>query len=332
MKTDNICIVKCGSHTPVGTSAKMSAKIIKAGIVRFLSHPRCTNGDGKPIIMGLASYLDESLMGTERMTALLRACLDEIFQDMDKSKIPVIIGAPEKRPGFTEKESAQLQKSFKELNPDLILKGHASSIVAIEQACRLLASDAEFCIAGGVESYCCRSTLAWLDINERLKTSQNSFGFVPGEAAGALLITTTSKARQYNLPILAEITAIATADEEHTMDKDTVCTGKALSKAMHDVLKHLPSGTKADQIFCDLNGERYRTDEYGFAYLKNKQYFDKPDCLTAPSGHWGDIGAASSPNLINLAIRSGAKDSYKLIWSSSDTGTRGAVLIKTTGG
>ena len=322
-----ICVAGCAASTPIGTTAKMSALMFKADVVRILSHPACQDGDGKPVVMGLASYLKESLIGNDRINALLEPTIEEIGQLSDNIKleeIAMFIGTPEPRPGFDKNSLKEIKKEFNKFDIQLLPNGHASSIVAIEKAGEHLLNGTMFCLAGGVDSYCNPLTLAWLHANERLKLSGTRFGFIPGEAAGLLLLVKASNAKQQNLPILADILATAIEDENNTK--------KALSKAMTKVLEHLPDDNKVSQTFCDLNGEQQRSDEYAHAYMNNKKYFSANNDIAAPSDCWGDIGAATGANLVNLAIESCKKGSYALILTSSDSGKRSALLLKITGG
>ncbi len=335
-----ICIVRCAAATPVGTTARMSGLMVLADIVRFLSHPECKDADGRPVILGLASYLDELYTGTDRMILLLESALAEMRQffhenlpEVLEHNLPVFLGTPEIRPGFDKYAIKQIKERLNESNMHVLPQGHASGIMAIEKAGDYLKSEGAFCLAGGVDSYCNPVTLAWLNAQDRLKLSGNRFGFIPGEASGLLFLTTKSTARQYNLPILATIVATATENEENTITKDKISKGRALSRAMAEVLEFLPRDQKISRIFCDLNGEQYRSDEYGYACLNNGKYFNfDKDNLTVPSASWGDIGAATSPNLINLAITSIKHDSYNLVWTSSDSGKRSTLLLKIHGG
>lgn len=353
MKPDKtICIVKCGAATPVGTSAAMSAEMVRAEIIRLMSHPLAEDDKGNPVIMGIASYIDDTTSSSlERIEALLASALDEILQfltkiDIKNSTIETFLGLAEETACFNKKDMdlicSMACKVFEKNNinyssPQLLPFAHSSGLTGLEQACvKLMNGEAEFCIAGGVDSCFDPARISLLESKNRLKTPDNSFGFIPGEAAGFVLVTTIQKAKHYKLPILADIVAISTTNEENTIDKDTVCTGEGLTKAMDEVLQHISPEYQVNQIFCDLNGERYRSDEYGFAYLKNRKYFNSPDDFIAPSNHWGDIGAATAPNLINLAIEAGqkkySKGPYNLVWTSSDAGERSALLLKLQGG
>ncbi len=341
MKTENsICIVKCGASTPIGTTAKMSGEMASVNMTRLLTHPLYKDRDDNPIILSLASYIDRANTVSERFKELLAYALPDVLARINVQDPSVFIGVPEPRSGLTDNDIDDVRLFTREIlennnitssDMQILPFGHCSALMGMEQACKELSQGRKFCIAGGIESYFAFETLTWLSARNRLKTRSNKFGFTPGEAAGFVLLTTEKTAEQNNIPVLAELVAVSTCTEKHTIDKDTVCQGRGLSKAMAAVLQSLPENSRIDHIFCDLNGERYRTDEYGFAYLNNKKYFNRASSVTAPAHLWGDIGAAAGPNLINLAIMSGEKQSYNLIWTSSDSGKRSALLLKITG-
>ena len=80
-----------------------------------------------------------------------------------------------------------------------------------------------------------------------------------------------------------------------------------------------------------LRGEPYRADEYGFAVTRTREHFVSPADFTAPADCWGDVGAASVPLSLGLALAAFAKGYSRgdtgLVWASSDTGERGAALV-----
>ena len=49
-------------------------------------------------------------------------------------------------------------------------------------------------------------------------------------------------------------------------------------------------------FYCDMNGEPYRADEYGFACLSYQGVSSSPASdFIAPADCWGDVSAASAP-------------------------------------
>ena len=64
-----------------------------------------------------------------------------------------------------------------------------------------------------------------------------------------------------------------------------------------------PPDERINDIYCDINGERYRSEEWGFVCLRLSQYFDNPTAYRSPAECWGDMGAASGPLFAMLACR-----------------------------
>jgi len=87
-------------------------------------------------------------------------------------------------------------------------------------------------------------------------------------------------------------------------------------------------------VFCDMNGEPYRADEYGFACLRTGEAFASASEFVAPADCLGDVSAASVPlgiMLSSIAVRKRyARGPYALVWASSEGGDRGAALLDGT--
>jgi 3-oxoacyl-[acyl-carrier-protein] synthase-1 len=96
-----------------------------------------------------------------------------------------------------------------------------------------------------------------------------------------------------------------------------------------------PNEFRVDNILCDMNGEPYRAEEYAFASLRTDSYFADSSHFIAPADCWGDVGAASGPLLVGLAVEGHAKGylagSRTLVWTSSEGGDRAAAIIGLAG-
>ena len=134
--------------------------------------------------------------------------------------------------------------------------------------------------------------------------------------------------------------AVATAHERNQIKTKTVCVGHGLSQAVREVMKALPGEDwRIDHTICDLNGEPYRADEFGFMITRFSERFVKATDFLAPADCWGDVGAASGPLFVMLVAaahsRGYAKGLHTLIWTSSEGGERAAGIMRTeplTGG
>lgn len=100
---------------------------------------------------------------------------------------------------------------------------------------------------------------------------------------------------------------------------------------VREAMLSLDPSKQVDEVYCDINGERYRTEEWGFALLRTADRMGTTAYTTAV-GEWGDVGAASGALLMILAVqawqRGYARGESSLVWSSSDGGLRAATVLQ----
>ena len=181
---------------------------------------------------------------------------------------------------------------------------------------------------GGVDSYINTELLFDLTLKNRIHSSSIKHGFVPGEAAGFFLITTAKRAEKSKMPILGRIKAVGSTMEEKTFLTGKTCLGQGLSKAVSNVLKKIPKETVIDKVYCDLNGERFRTEEYNYLLSRNSNLISDPGSYITTSRSYGDIGAATLASLINLAVHHNEEQTTGLFFTGSDSGIRSAAIIE----
>jgi 3-oxoacyl-[acyl-carrier-protein] synthase-1 len=256
--------------------------------------------------------------------------------------LPLIVGLPPSRPGRPVDLDSELAQRFtSRLGGGTTLTavrtiptGHASGLAALEQAWRLIRSkEIELCLVGGVDSYDHPDTYEWLDEFEQLHSNSNTWGFIPGQAAGFVLLSSSDFADKHKLPNLGEVVQVALTREENLIKTDAVCLGEGLSSAVRQVCGALPADQRPiHQTYCDLNGERYRAAEFGYTLTRTGDSFADAGEYTAPADCWGDVGAASVPLFIGLAVAAGQKDyaigPNTLIWASSESGERAAAVLR----
>ena len=207
----------------------------------------------------------------------------------------------------------------------------------MQAACSKIVEGAfDACVIAGVDSYSAPETLEWLEKSDRLHGAgklNNPWGFVPGEAAGASLLVSADTAERLNLEPLARILSVGTGFEAHRIGTETVCTGEGLTEAFREGLAGLPQDAKVTDVFCDMNGEPYRANEFGFAALRTGQLFVSPSDFVSPADCCGDVSAASVPVGVALStiasLKAYAKGPFAFLWASSDTGERGGALLRT---
>lgn len=341
-----IFIIATGASTPVGRDSASSAAAVRAGVSGFTEHPFLKDSAGEPMRVALAPWLDIGLTGVERLEALLFPAVDEALLPIIEGaqngvpRIALALGLPDARPGLVNDVATAFNEAIRAkyghlfsavaLFPD----GHAAGLLALDAAARKLTQGAfDACIVAGVDSYIDRETLEWLEENEQLHGAgilNNAWGFIPGEGAGALLIMRRDGSRTRHLTPLARVLDVGTALEANKIKTDTVCIGEGLTQALRGALASLPAGLKVTDVYCDLNGEPYRADEYGFSALRTKESFESASDFVSPADCWGDVSAAGAPLHVMLAVTAGLKQysngKLACIWASSEGGERAAVV------
>jgi 3-oxoacyl-[acyl-carrier-protein] synthase-1 len=136
------------------------------------------------------------------------------------------------------------------------------------------------------------------------------------------------------LASLARVQNIAIGREANLIKSSDLCFGVGLTNVVESVVAGLPTaGATIDAVICDINGERYRGEEWGFVCVRLSQYFDDPTGYDSPAACWGDMGAASAPLFAMLACRAAARGYAKgprtLVWAGSEGGLRGAAVLET---
>lgn len=162
-----LCIVGIGAYTPIGLNAPAAVAAARAGITNFNEHPYMTDRKGDPFILAIVPTLNSGIKEAERYVHLALPAMKEALSplaepDRRAGKIHIKIGVPEKRPGFPEDLQVRLVEAVNTLSTEsylmgkteIIAKGHAAGLMALESANRLIINrSCEFCLAGGVESY-----------------------------------------------------------------------------------------------------------------------------------------------------------------------------------
>ncbi|MDH5326157.1 MAG: hypothetical protein OEZ68_16350 [Gammaproteobacteria bacterium] len=343
--SEPIHIIAYGARTPLGLDAASSCAAVSANITRFEEHPFIVDRIGEPVLLAQDHILEPDLPNLERFKQLAKSALDELFEQLEPiqakvQSVPVYLGLPEPRPGWNPENAqavclalAQEDYAFTLEKIKPVSKGHAAGLCALQKACdELHSGKAHVCIVAGVDSYINIDTLGWLDDNKQLATSYHRGAFFPGEGAGAFAIAPESVVKRLNLNSLATIQYPSIAIEQNLIKTDSVCTGDGLTESIRNTVSTLNSiNAMVEGIICDINGERYRGEEWGFTLLRLAESFVDPTDYEIPASCWGDMGAASAPLFVILAVvaglQSSAKGNHYLIWNSSEAGTRAATLL-----
>jgi 3-oxoacyl-[acyl-carrier-protein] synthase-1 len=195
----------------------------------------------------------------------------------------------------------------------------------------------EGCIVGGVDSY-----VNWYDFKRfsaayRLKCEEVSQGFIPGEGAAFVMVTSRTLAPK-RVTSLGEILGIGWANEDAgvTAISDSHPTGKGLQRALeatvHDA--QVPE-SRIDFRISDLNGEYYRAIESMLGTMRFYRTRREHPVVWLPAACVGEMGSAVGALLIIMAMtgmaRGYAPGAIAMCEASSDTGLGAGCLVGAAG-
>lgn len=342
-------ILAAGARTPVGLTAESTAAAVRAAISRHGLHPFMVDAQGDEVRAAVDARLDPKVLGWRRMAAFVRSACAEVLAKLFREvplggTVPLVLALPETRPGFSEADARELVAALRDLGAgqspvqiELAHRGHAGGLHAVELALQKIARrETELCLVGGADSYLDARAIDWLQANRQLAAADVRSGFTPGEGAGVIALGSDDSRRRLRLPSLGLLRGIGTAVETKLIKTDAINLGQGLCQAMLKATRELkPPAEVVDAVYCDINGERYRNEEWGFALLRGQQVLGTGQYV-APVDCWGDVGAATGPLLCNLAVQSWARQyalgPRALIWAGSEAGLRGAAVLQAPAG
>ncbi len=329
MRHGELHIVGMGAMTPAGACAAVSCASVAAGLGRATLHERA---DGSSCHVAFVSALEPGSSRIARMRELLQGALQECAESLPRAyEVPVWLAVPADATG---RQLLAPEARFGRLicsTLQEVAEGNASGILAIERVAQLLAEgQLELACVAGVDVKTDEETLEALAARRLLLSEDRPWGFVPSEGAGALLLASERMCRVLGLSRLGRVLAVASQTETATQ-RGLPIIGRALSRACHTVLDQLPKGLLVGDIYCDLNGERSRADDWGYTAPRIAAACRDASEASAPALQWGDLGHATGPLLVEVALTAflggGAQGQHALVWCASEEGMRGALLL-----
>jgi 3-oxoacyl-[acyl-carrier-protein] synthase-1 len=346
--SETVHIVALGARTPVGLGAVASAAAVRAGVSRLVLHPFMADQLNENVRGAIDGAYDAGIIGPQRIAALAGFALAEVLAglpaELPQSSVPVFVALPESRPGLqtsdeqnivTELERAQAVAG-RTVRVRISGRGHAGALETIGSvAGEIRAGRDEVCIVGGADSYFDFDTLDWLQDHRQLTNRETRSGFPPGEAAGFVALAGERTRRRLKLGSHGVLRGWGTGQEKRLIKSDDPSLGTGLANAITAATAglRLPEEAAHD-MYCDLNGERYRSEEWSLAVLR-VPYAVRAKDYVAPVDCWGDIGAAIGPLSCVLASRAWARayaqGTRALIWAGSESGLRSALVLEAPG-
>jgi 3-oxoacyl-[acyl-carrier-protein] synthase I len=335
-----ISIIASGMVTGVGLNAPASCAAIRCGIDNF-SETRFMDRGGEWII-GSRVPLEQPWRGLPKLVHMaapaIRECLTHAG-DVTPERIPLLLCVAEKeRPGRLEGLDDQL---FRDLEKELGVRFHPhSAVIARGRVAGALAlaharphiyeEHLPLCLIAGVDSFLVAATLAGYEKKYRLLTSQNSNGFIPGEAGTAVLVGRPGAGKSEGDKLLC--LGVGMGEEKATIDSEEPFRAdgmvQAFKAAFIDAGKTLAD---VDYRITDSNGEQYWFKEAALAVTRTLRVRKEQFEIWHPADCVGETGAAATLCALGVALAATRKcyapGRGALCHFSGDDGERLALVL-----
>ncbi|SCW82764.1 3-oxoacyl-[acyl-carrier-protein] synthase-1 [Rhizobium mongolense subsp. loessense] len=331
-----IDVISIGMVTAVGLDAPSACAAMRARLdgfqeTRFL-------GPGGDWLIGAPVPLPRNWIGEKRIAHLAAAAICEAFEAVPRARgqtALILCLAEKERSGRPAPNGARLLSRIADIvespphgRSRIVAHGRPSGHVALGQARRMLvAGEAPYVMIVGVDSYLTTQAIAHYLADDRLLTPDNPNGFIPGEAAAAVLCTRShnSGIRLFGLGLAHEQAFIYNSD-------DLPLRGDGMTSAYRTALDE--SGIEMNRLgyrIADLIGEQYWFKQSALASLRLVRGAHGFQDIWSPAESLGNVGAAVVPLMIGMAFTAARKDyaagNPVLIEASNDSGACGAAIL-----
>jgi 3-oxoacyl-[acyl-carrier-protein] synthase-1 len=351
-----VAITGLGLVTPVGLTAASSCAAIRAGVSRLAElegyfclppeGPAAEASDGpEPLVAGRVPSVPAELPGPERLARLALAALQRVLSEGALSRQAIgqtalVLALPSLDDGtrgwglgeFFGTDLCQRAGLSGWASIHWLAGGAAGAVRQLDAARALLsAGTVEKVLVLAVDTFIDRDRLLFLDRSWRLRSTRNPDGFLPGEAAAAVLLERRKDAERRQVPLLGILGGAAFGAEPAPIVGERWSTSRGLCAALRPLLEG-PEGTVGRWVLCDQNGEAYRGHEWGITQVKLGRVLPPEIALLHPADCLGEVGAAMAGALVACACQAFARGwapaPAALLYCTADDGVRAALVVR----
>jgi 3-oxoacyl-[acyl-carrier-protein] synthase-1 len=267
--------------------------------------------DGEWLI-GCPVPFPEPSQGRERLLRMIvnavRECLSG-FEDARAKGAPLLLCLPEEdRPGRLDGLDGGFVRELErrvgltaDRDSTWLPYGRVAGVQALDHARKLLASDRHYCIVAGVDSLLVRTTLEAYRESRLLQTAVNSDGFIPGQAAAALLVGPPAE-RSLVLEGVGYGSEPAPVRSEQPLRAEGMVRAIGAALAQAGV-----SFGQVDYRMADISGAQYYFKEAALAVTRVLRERKQDWQLWLPADCVGEVGAAIGPLTTAVAFMAATK-------------------------
>jgi len=331
-------IMHSGLVTSVGLSAPSACAAIRAGVTNHTETRFMSNGEW---LLGAQVLLEQPWRGRAKLVRMLAMAVQECLAPFDAPPpraLPLLLCVAEQaRPGRLDGLDTLLLGELEdaggiEFHPELsgtIPKGRVGVAVALGRARQLMYEHTvSHVLVAAADSLLVGPTLTGFEAEGRLLTLQNSDGFVPGEAAGAVMLARFPGSGPH-----LDCLGLGFGVERSATNPDVPLRGDGLTHAIKQSLADAGC-TKYDLDFriTDNSGEQYYFKEAALALSRSLRQRKEEFDIWHPADCIGETGAAIGVAALAVALAASRK-AYAvgpnvLCHLGSDLGERAAAVLR----
>ncbi|GAA0404371.1 3-oxoacyl-ACP synthase [Cocleimonas flava] len=332
-----LAITGVGMVTGVGLSAPATCAAIRCAIDNF-QETRFMD-DGGEWIIGSSVELEQSWRGETKLIKMAAASIKECLDQNPKIKpeaTPLLLCLSE--PGRVGRVITDDNQFFVTLQEELkiefhqksriIAMGHVSIGIALQRAREIIEKyDVTQVLIAASDSLLVASTLMDYQEKDRLLTSNNSNGFIPGEAGASIIVEASKK--QATLKCFG----IGFGVEEAHIDSEIPLRADGLTIAIKESLQDAQCEMgDLDFRISDVAGEQYHFKEatlaLGRTLRKRKPTFD----IWHPADCIGEVGSVIGLVML-IVFKTANEKNYSdgravVAHVGNDDGKRSACILK----
>ena len=332
-----------GMVTAAGFNARSTCAAIRAGVSGVRAGNLVDPATAKPLPSGRPQMLhwwEGNDMLAELAAPAVLECLAALPGGVDRANVPIVVlTSPPGRPHRPQGLDADVLDGIAQrlsfplpAGSEVLALGRTGLYEALARVnARFAAGGAPHAVIVGVDTFLRPDVVNAYIGQRRLLTEDNSNGFIPGEAACAVLVAPGDQEPGIEL----QVTGWGRGEENGKIGSEKPLTGDGLTGALRGALDK--AGIKmADTHYwlTDQNAEHYKAKECTIAKIRLERRntpADPPFQIWHPIEYLGEIGSAIGPCLLGLglsAARSGyAPGPLALMSVSEDDGQRAAFVL-----
>lgn len=300
-------ILGVGLHCPLGKGFANACDAYFANGRNFTkSHKGPIGVDGMPMTLSCAIPFEDMRDFELRLQKLFAGATDDLMAAEAFGPVPLRIVAPRWLVGHQigKRLSLWIGDTYPHLFSDveILIDGETLALYEIVRGANEI-STGQFpaLVVGAIDSFMDAELLDILAMNNCLYSRQTPHGLIPGEAAVLLLIGNTDDGGNHR-PV-GVLKSVFTGFETEKPSSPKGVVGRGLAKPLRQAFETFVP----DRFLADLNGERWRSEDLGFALSGALIPEPLVQDFEAPLGNTGDCGAANGMVMASFALASNTR-------------------------